>query len=281
MISLQMVATRNACSHLLFPFQFFDLAFLYAFFSIRTATSPPTLSWVVQQLLLQINIVLRNSGYAHALVRLYIAPVLVPLIGGAVAHGLTERDPYEDPLFTLQYLARLAVQYDLADITALLTVHSVVSIFVWRDGFFSMQGTSIIIRPCDLPYVWMRCGLLMMIKPAASSVARAILKRKMRKTLIGKKTIHGVSAIVSKQLQRQKIAKVGSTRRARQDARAGSGAAGHLAADAKMELVEEELVGMRSRRHLPSPISHLPSPPYVHASDRSSSGRSSQHCVTS
>ena len=98
MISLQMVATRNACSHLLFPFQFFDLAFLYAFFSIRTATSAPTLSWVVQQVLLQINIVLRNSGYAHALVKLYISPMLVPLIGGEVAKGFTERDPYDSEL---------------------------------------------------------------------------------------------------------------------------------------------------------------------------------------
>ena len=107
-----------------------------------------------------------------------------------------------------------------------------------------MQGTSIIIRPCDLPYVWMRCGLLMMIKPAASSVARWILKRKMRKTLIGKKTIHGVSAIVSKQLQRQKMAKIGAMRRA-QSQRKVAGAAHHLARDAKMELVEEELVALR------------------------------------
>ena len=147
---------------------------------------------------------------------------------------------YEDPLFTLQYLARLAVQYDLADTTALLTVHSVVSFFVWRDGYFSLQNTKILILPCHLQWVWLRCAILVLVKPLAASLARVILKRAMRKTLLGKRTIHGISAIVTKQIQRQQYAKVGRGLRQK-----SFGALGHLARDAKMDLVEEELVALR------------------------------------
>ena len=34
--------------------------------------------------------------------------------------GFEEMDPLSDPLYRLQYIARLAIQFDLADLTALL-----------------------------------------------------------------------------------------------------------------------------------------------------------------
>lgn len=48
-LSLTLVATKNCCVHLLFPFQFFDFLFLYVFFTIRAVDKPITTTWVIQQ----------------------------------------------------------------------------------------------------------------------------------------------------------------------------------------------------------------------------------------
>ena len=50
-MTVNLVATTNACPHLIFPFQFFDFVFLYSFFSLRTMHSALTTSWVLQQVL--------------------------------------------------------------------------------------------------------------------------------------------------------------------------------------------------------------------------------------
>ena len=49
---------------------------------------------------------------------------------------------------TLQFLARLGIQYDLADVTSILLVPTIVSATVWRDGYFTMQGTGILVEHC-------------------------------------------------------------------------------------------------------------------------------------
>ena len=54
-LSLTLVATKNACTHLLFPFQFFDFLFLYVFFSLRSIGDGVTVGWVTQQCLLQLT----------------------------------------------------------------------------------------------------------------------------------------------------------------------------------------------------------------------------------
>ena len=41
-------------------------------------------------------------------------------------------------MLKLQFLARIAISYDLADLTAMFTVPAMVSFFVLRDGFFSL-----------------------------------------------------------------------------------------------------------------------------------------------
>ena len=66
-ISLNLVASTNACPHLLFPFQFFDFVFLYSFFSLRSMNTALTPMWVIQQCVLQITIIMRNSGTSEAM----------------------------------------------------------------------------------------------------------------------------------------------------------------------------------------------------------------------
>ncbi len=81
------------------------------------------------------------------------------------------RNKSEDALFRLQFLARLAIQYDLADLTAMITVPSMVSFFVWRDGWFSLEGTGILVLPCELRWVWLYFALLFVIKPFSFNIA--------------------------------------------------------------------------------------------------------------
>ena len=114
---------------------------------------------------------------------------------------LQKADPLSDPLYRLQYLARLAIQYDLADLTAMVVTPCAVSFFVWRDGWFTLQGSGILVRHCDVGRMWVRFATLLCIKPVASSIARWMLIRKMRSTLLGRRTVHGVSAVVSNYLQ--------------------------------------------------------------------------------
>ena len=74
---------------------------------------------------LQLWIVLRNSGTNDALLSKLGSQTgwswLLALLSG-VDHvsNFREADPLRDPLYRLQYLARLAVQYDLADVSAML-----------------------------------------------------------------------------------------------------------------------------------------------------------------
>jgi hypothetical protein len=207
-ISLTLVSTKNACAHLLFPFQFFDFIFLYVFFSLRTvATRDATswLFWIVQQCLLQGNIILRNSGTTDALIKRHLGRWIDSLL--SKRKNLRRLNVDDDPLFRLQHLARIAIQYDLADVTALLLVPSVVSLFVWRDGWFSLEDSGVLVRACDLPLLWLRFCILLIIKPGASRLSQRILTRAMRKTLLGKETIHGRSAIAARILANQRIVK--------------------------------------------------------------------------
>ena len=178
-LSLELVATPNACAHLLFPFQFFDFVFLYSFFTLRSMDTPLTISWVMQQivlqvsspllcippttltslsspqlilgppfLLLQINIVLRNSGTTEVLVaRCGLGNRIFNfLTGKKTKDKLKNFDPNQDPLIRLQYLARIGWQFDLADVCALLIVPTVVTVMIWRQGFYSLEGSTILVR---------------------------------------------------------------------------------------------------------------------------------------
>jgi hypothetical protein len=58
--------------------------------------------------------------------------------------------------------------------------------------------------------VWLRFLLLILIKPAASTIARNMLKKDMRKTLLGKKTKFGVSKLAAEVVANSKINLAGS-----------------------------------------------------------------------
>ena len=53
-------------------------------------------------------------------------------------------------IFLWQFLARLGIQDDLADLAAIVLTPTLVSAFCWRDGRFVLQGTGIVVRRCDL-----------------------------------------------------------------------------------------------------------------------------------
>ena len=186
-LTLQLVGIQNAFAHLLFPFHFFDVASNYAFFAIRdTFRDGFTTAWGASVALLQVNIILRNSGTWDGLVAILLRRL-----------DLLEKSQTgpSDVLFGLQFFARLAIQFDLADLTAMVAVPSLVSFFVWRDGWFVLHGTGVEVRSCDLLNVWLHFLVLMVIKPVSFWIARRILERKMALTLLGRSTVHGKSSI--------------------------------------------------------------------------------------
>ena len=236
-LSLNLVATPNACPHLLFPFQFFDFVFLYSFFNLRSIGSI-TLSWVLMQIVLQTNVILRNSGTTDALMQRYLRRTFNLLLCQTKHDKLREFDPNADPLIRLQFLARVGWQYDLADVTALVATPTIVSLLVWRDGLYTLEGTEILVRACELGNVWLRFGLMLVIKPAASTIARCWLRRKMRKTLLGKRTMHGTSRIAAQIVSERKL-RMGAARRRQQQRNVDEKVVDHF------DFREEELAAVR------------------------------------
>ena len=196
-LNLTLISAPNTCAQYLFPFQLFDFLFAYAFFGLRTAADRVTPVWVSVQLLIQINVVLRNSGTMEALINKGLRWLSRRhRCLACLAHAdLSEYQSCSDPIFRLQFLARLGIQSDLADLAALLTTPCLVSAFAWRDGAFELDGTGIIVRQCDLSNVWLRFALLLVIRPAASTFARFWLDRDMGRTMMCKRTLHGSSPL--------------------------------------------------------------------------------------
>jgi len=119
-------------------------------------------------------------------------------------------NPHTDPLVRLQYIARLGWQYDLADVAALLATPTIVSFLVFRDGFFTIQYSGILVLPCHLRNVWIRFAILLVIKPGASWLARTWLRMRMVKCFLGKKTLHGTSRIAAKIMAERKLVSHGN-----------------------------------------------------------------------
>ena len=181
--ALALATFTNFFPHLLFPLHFFDFALYYSL-----VAAPLYISWsarfVVSALLLQLNIVLKNSGtYEGLLSKLRREVFKVP------------PDPTDDAILKLQFLARLAIQYDVADLAAMVTVPAMLSLFVLRDGYVTMATSGNLILPCDLLQLWLHFVLLVCIKPLSFFAARKILERRMARALLGKPTIHGKSAL--------------------------------------------------------------------------------------
>jgi hypothetical protein len=171
----------------------------------------------------------------------YLSRLLALLLCQSRTELLRAHDPSRDPLLRLQYLARLSWQYDIADLTALICTPCIVSLVVWRDGLYTVDGTGILVRACDLRYVWLRFGVLLIIKPVASTVARMILKRAMRKTLLGKATLHGTSQLAARIMAEQRLGVIDGVSKVRSaDDRVQSA----------FDFVEEELEAVRAELSL-------------------------------
>jgi hypothetical protein len=88
------------------------------------------------------------------------------------------------------------VQYDIADGCSFLVLLLIV-IFAQRDGFFTLYGTGIYVSQCELPMLAQRFVLVFFIKFGFGLLARIWISKKMRRTLLGKPTIHGFSPLAA------------------------------------------------------------------------------------
>jgi hypothetical protein len=156
---------------------------------MRNVRDGITFVWIFPQILLQGNIILRNSGNTAALTKR-----ILDRLGVYGPAQLKRKDPNDDPLFVLQNIARMSIQFDLADLTALVVTPLIVTFFVWRDGWFSLEGTGLLVEPCELPQMWSRFIFLICLNHTSSYIGLALLRRDMRKTLLGKTTMHGTSS---------------------------------------------------------------------------------------
>jgi hypothetical protein len=107
------------------------------------------------------------------------------------------------PLARLTHLSRSFASRSSAQ-CALFCTHFAVAIIVARDGFFTLQNSGILVRPCDMARLWRYFVYLILIKPTGSVFAVLFRRRTARKMMVGKRTIHGVSDIATKELQKRR-----------------------------------------------------------------------------
>ena len=209
MLTLQLMSLRNTFSQLLFPFQFFDFAFFYGFFLPQSyfATQRLSTQWALQVLLQSCHILVRNGGYYESLVLSFLR-----------RFGCYEELLVNDPIIRIQFLARLALQYSLADVSAVLAVPTLVSLFVWRDGSFYLPGSQLTLDACSLTNLWYRFLLLLPVKWLIARLTRCLLEGRMAHTLLGGKLRgFGASDILAEQRARRtlRVSHGGSQKRSR------------------------------------------------------------------
>ena len=261
-VALTLVSTTSACVHLLFFFQFFDFFFIrlrnfnpspptmslysalikpfcffpacspplpciprsvYIFFNCRQSDELITMTFLLQQLFMQIVVFLRQSGTTDALIDQAMDNILFPLLHALKLsefkyNVVKQTDQLADPVYVLQSIARKSIQFDIAQVTALILTPIVISFFTWRDGVFTLEGTGILVHHCNLRLIWIRFLVLLCFYPIGSSLGRWLLEHKMRTTLLGKPTLHGTSRVIGKMRQEARIkqmakAKAASARR--------------------------------------------------------------------
>ncbi|KAL1511499.1 hypothetical protein AB1Y20_006297 [Prymnesium parvum] len=192
-LALGCVAMKDTFSQLLFPFQFFDLTFLYVFFSLRSFVASTNTLWVVNTVLLQGHLIARNSGTYWGI---FLS------CARCVLRACGKRNPLDnihtDPAIKIQFLARVAIQYDIADMAAIVFAPTLVTLFVWRDGVFTLQDSGILVTECRLGNMWLRFFILALVKPMASYIAYLIMRNRMALTLLGKTTLLGKSRLVER-----------------------------------------------------------------------------------
>ncbi|KOO34897.1 hypothetical protein Ctob_010958, partial [Chrysochromulina tobinii] len=193
---LKFVAPPNTMPIFLFPFMVLQYVLNNAIFNLnnmRVAVDP---SWVLIQCVTQINTIMTVSGSTSALLQRGTDWVLSKI-------GLKQRmlgsDPANDPIFKLQFIARLSVQFDIAIYCSGIVVPSIVSFFVWRDGYYTLEELEnvVLITPCELPTMWIRFAIMWALQVGALSLTRALLARQMRRALLGKACMHGNSSLAA------------------------------------------------------------------------------------
>jgi len=200
------VAAPNTRPHFLFPLQFFDYCFSAVFYSLRNLENTFSASFIGLQFVMQVWLFMRNSGIVSA----YARSLLLKLTERFVTptNDQLRKANYDyDPLLTIQYDAAVAIQYDFADMCAFLLTLLVILFFVWRDGFFTLQCTGLLVKATDNSLVIFRFAIILGLKLIAGYAARTYLMRTMRKTLLGQRTLHGVSQLAHEILASHSLVK--------------------------------------------------------------------------
>jgi len=160
---------------------------------VKTAVSE---QWIVLQLFMQASTIIVVSGTSIALengLKEYV------LTKAKMSKRRLGSDPTQDPIFKLQFLAAMAVQYEIAIYCSVVMVPIIVTVFVWRDGVFTLEGLEeiVIVTRCDLDQMWLRYGILTAFQFGSLTLARTLLTRQMRRALLGLETFHGTSVLAS------------------------------------------------------------------------------------
>ena len=142
-LAVSLASVRNAFSQFIFPFQVFDFTLFYAFFLPSGAALEASVDayFIASLLLLSVHVTLRNSDSYPVLIEFVLEALARPCelcLGRRPIREAEADEParhaLDDPLLALQYTARLATQYNLADVAATLMVPSMLSLLVLRDG---------------------------------------------------------------------------------------------------------------------------------------------------
>ena len=219
---------------------------VYVFFNLRESDELITPTWLGQQLLMQIVVFLRQSGTSDALIErgqvtLHRWMYKLRLVDSRFT---VVTDELADPVYTLQSIARKAIQYDIAQLTSLILVPTVISFFIWRDGVFTLEGTGILVDACNLERIWLRFLVLLCLWPVGSSSGRCLLVHRMNKTLLGQRTLHGTSQTIVKMINNARIARMDRAKvKAQRKAAAEAKRAKAAGSGSKVELAEESSVG--------------------------------------
>uniref|UniRef100_A0A7S3BX71 Uncharacterized protein n=1 Tax=Haptolina ericina TaxID=156174 RepID=A0A7S3BX71_9EUKA len=188
-INLSLMSERHAFPQFLYPYQFFQFGWNYAFFYLLnvsptdTNSNPITVSWVLVQLALQLNVFMQNTGNYEVLL---------------LAFGKTIRQIVRsaDPFLKVQFLAKRAVQYNHADIANIVIVPSICFFFIYRDGWYTLHKTGVVLYECHEEKLFIRFVFLACLKPVTAYLSRVVLARKMRKMLLQKDSGHGDSVAI-------------------------------------------------------------------------------------
>jgi len=202
--ALRFVAPPNTHAMMIFPFQAFIYTMDKVLFNLIVMTEAVTGLWIAQQVVMQTATIITASGTLVALSAHSIAYAKHCVKGTALGKLMIGKetlgsDPAMDPLFKLQFLAALGVQYDIAIYTSVVMVPTFVSFFIWRDGYFTLEGveTIVFVTPDAIGNMWTRFAILAALQFFSLLLARQLLQRQMRLALLGKKTLHGTSHLAS------------------------------------------------------------------------------------